>query len=378
MKKIIVILACFIVLGCGIESGEKKEEKSSDAKAEVATSREAEYDYSSVPDNAEFVFVMSHNGNLEDYKHKGGILLKSFVESNSNGRIGIKIFPNGQLGSSLSESMDGLIQESFDITNTTGGVSNYWEPISVFDLPYFITSDRLAEAVFSDVEFIKELRDGALAATKNARLMVITNSGRFRNFATTKKQLKTVDDIKGLKFRTISSQVQQKLVSVLGGSPTGIPWGETYTALSTGVVDGTKNGIVDIINAKFQESVKFVLLDGHAYMAGFWWVNNNKFQSMPDDLKEVMVDGFDALSWFIREYNKYAEASSIEQFKAAGGTLFKPSNAELARFQEQAQEVEVWFKENVSDETLAWLERYKQVIDKQKAQLATIRNLEIN
>lgn len=375
MKSIwIFFIAAFWFTGCGIE---KKDSTQTATQAETTKSSSAEIDYSSAPENAEFIFIASHDGNLDDYKHKALILLKNTVEANSNGRIGIQIYPNGQLAKALSERMDGVIQKSFDIVNTTGDVSAYWEPLSVFDLPYMIVDDRLIEEVFSAPEFVGALRQGALEATGNARLMVITNSGRWRNFATTKKQIQNVDDLQGLKIRTVASKVQQQIVSALSASPTSMAWGDLYTALSTGVVDGTKNGMVDIINAKLNESLNYIILDGHAYMAGFWWMNNEKFQSLPADLKTIVVDAFDALSWFIREYNKYAEASAFKSFQATGGQIYRPTTAQLAEFQERAQAVEQWFRENVSEETLEWLERYKQEIETQQNVLYAARKLEM-
>ena len=377
MKSInkIFLVAAILFAGCGIQ----KKESAASVQQEnpQQESGETGYDYSSTPENAEYIFIASHDGNLDDYKHKALILLKNSVEANSNGRIGIQIYPNGQLAKALSERMDGVIQKSFDIVNTTGDVSAYWEPLSVFDLPYMITDDRLIEEVFSAPEFVNELRQGALEATQNARLMVITNSGRWRNFATTQKQIQSVADLQGLKIRTVASKVQQQLVSALGASPTSMAWGDLYTALSTGVVDGTKNGMVDIVNAKLNESLRYIILDGHAYMAGFWWMNNEKFQSLPADLKKIMVDGFEALSWFIRQYNKYAEASAFNSFQATGGKIYRPTEAQLVEFQERAEAVEQWFSENVSQDTKEWLERYKQEIARQQSILDAARELEI-
>lgn len=346
------------------DNGNKKDSKSSGGAES--------YDYSSVPKNAEFVFLASHNGNLDDYKHKALILLKNYVELKSNGKIGIQIYPNGQLASNVNESMNGIIDESFDIVNTTGDVSSYWAPFSVFDLPYMLTSDRMAEMVFNDPEFIKDLREGALKKTENARLMIITNSGRWRNIATTKKQIKTPKDLAGLKIRTIASKVQQELTKALGASPTAMAWGEVYTSLATGVVDGTKNGIVDIVNAKLHESLKYIMLDGHAYMAGFWWINNKKFMSMSEDLRKVMADGFDSMNWFLRTYTKYTEAFAYQEFKAAGGTVYNPTKEDIESFKKESKKVEEWFLSNSDEEVKQWLTKYKDKIAEKEATLKNI------
>ncbi len=372
----VISVVTIFVASCGIKSTQNT--NAAETPASLTEQGAEAYDYRSVPENAQFTFILSHDGALDNYKQLAAVLLKSIVEANSNGAIGIQIYPNGQLASTVDQRMDGIVQEAVDIVNTTGDVSVYWEPISIFDLPYMLSDDRLAEAVFSDAQFIKELRDGALEATKNARLMMVANSGRWRNFATTKKQIKRVEDITGLKIRTIASKVQQTLTSALGASPTAIPWGENYVALSTGVVDGTKNGIVDIVNAKLHESVKFIVLDGHAYMAGFWWINNKKFQSLSPALQQVFVDAFEAMREFLNQYMKYSESASIEAFVKAGGTIYKPSAQELETFKGASRSVETQFMENVSEETREWLAKYKRVIAKHTKNLATIRSLETN
>ena len=105
------------------------------------------------------------------------------------------------------------------------------------------------------------------------RLMAISNTGGWRNIANTKKQIRTPNDVNGLKVRTIKADVQIELVKAMGGNPTPISWPEVYTSLATGVVDGTKNGITDIVRMKFHEHWKHITLDGHAYMGALWFLS---------------------------------------------------------------------------------------------------------
>ena len=82
----------------------------------------------------------------------------------------------------------------------------------------------------------------------------------------------------------------------MGASPTPIPWPELFTSFQTGIVEGSKNGITDIMGMKFPEAgLKYVTLDGHAYMSALWYMNNENFLAMPVDLRKVVVDGFSAL-----------------------------------------------------------------------------------
>ena len=102
-------------------------------------------------------------------------------------------------------------------------------------------------------------------------------------------------------------------MKALGASPTPIPWPELFTSFQTGVVEGSKNGITDIMGMKFPDAgLQYVTLDGHAYMGALWWMNNEKFLSMPEDMRRVVVDGFVAL---------YVRDDSIDLDEGYNGTI---------------------------------------------------------
>jgi TRAP-type C4-dicarboxylate transport system substrate-binding protein len=85
---------------------------------------------------------------------------------------------------------------------------------------------------------MEKVRAAMLEKTGTLRLMGLNNTGGWRDFFTTKKQIRSPADLKGVKLRTIESELQVEMVKLLGGSPTPIPWTELYTSLATGVVVG--------------------------------------------------------------------------------------------------------------------------------------------
>ena len=254
MKKLLWIMVLFTV-GCGLGSKNTNTTRS-------ASNTSNDLSYLEVPETAEHIIVAAHEHNVQNHNHQAMLVFKDFVENQSNGKIGVKIYPNGQLVANVNEGISALTDGTIDLFHITGSFATYWEPVSVFDLPYMFEDDRLAEAVFDNEEMISKFRQGILTKMPSVRLLGIANSSGWRNFATTKKQIKTPVDVKGLKLRTVPSKVQQELVSLLGGAPTPIPFSETYVGLSTGVVDGTKNGILDIITMKLNESVNILFSIG--------------------------------------------------------------------------------------------------------------------
>jgi TRAP-type C4-dicarboxylate transport system substrate-binding protein len=231
--------------------------------------------------------------------------------------------------------------------------------VQIFDLPYLMRDDRVAEAVLTEGPFTQLLRAKALEDSGGAiRVMTIGNTGGWRNFANTQGTIDSPDDIAGMKFRTVVADLPQELVKTLGGSPTPIPWPELFTSLQTGVVDGTKNGITDIMNMKFTDAgLKYLTLDGHAYMAAIWVMNNERFMSMPEDMRRVVVDGFAQLQQATFASPKRKSIQAYQDFTAAGGEIYVPSPDEMAAFSDAVQPVYAWFAENVDggDEVLGAL-----------------------
>jgi len=312
---------------------------------------------------ADFKLTVPHVSNLDSYNHQSLLVFKNYVESRSNGAISVDIYPSGQLCSNAKECLAGIQAGMFDYFQTTiAELANYWQPIGAFDLPYLLPNDRVAECVYDNEEFLSDIRSNVLAKAPNSRLMMVSNSGGWRNIATTKKQVKSPADLKGLKLRTVPAKIQQELVKQLGAAPTPIAWPEVYTALSTGVVDGTKNGIVDIVQNRFQESLDYIILDGHAYMGGAWVFNDMKFKSFPDELKQVVIDGINAQNQYLRSYPKHREFSAYEEFKKAGGTVYSPTAAEKAEFQTAAAPVRDYFLESSGADGKEWLQRFENEI----------------
>ena len=307
----------------------------------------------SVISAADYKIRATANSNENDEDYDGLVVFKNYVESASNGAISVELFIGTQLCSKGAECLQGIADGSIDIyISTSGGAAGIFPYVQVLDLPYLMSSDRIAEHVLSG-DFTRRMRELALADSGGKiRLMTIGNTGGWRNFANTRRPVKQPSDMRGLKIRTVVADLPQELVKALGASPTPIPWPELFTSFQTGVVEGSKNGITDIMNMKFPDAgLKYVTLDGHAYMGALWWMSNDKFLSMPKDLRRVVVDGFAALQQATFASPKRKSIKAYEDFVAGGGNLYVPTPAQKASFKEAAKPVYQWFKSNIKNGT---------------------------
>ncbi len=305
---------------------------------------------------ADFKIRATANSNENDEDYDGLVVFKNFVESASNGAISVELFIGTQLCSKGAECLQGIADGSIDIyISTSGGAAGIFPYVQVLDLPYLMSSDRIAEHVLAG-DFTRKIRELALADSNGKiRLMTIGNTGGWRNFANTRRKITQPSDMKGLKIRTVVADLPQELVRALGASPTPIPWPELFTSFQTGVVEGSKNGITDIMNMKFPDAgLKYVTLDGHAYMGALWWMSNDKFLSMPESLRRVVVDGFAALQQATFASPKRKSIKAYEDFVAGGGSLYVPTPAQKASFKKAATPVYKWFKSNVKNGTVVF------------------------
>ena len=298
---------------------------------------------------ADYTIRATANSNENDEDYDGLVVFKNYIESASNGAIEVELFIGTQLCSNGAECLQGVADGSIDVyISTSGGAAGIFPYVQVLDLPYLMADDRVAEHVLAG-DFTRTVRKMALEDSGNAiRLMTIGNTGGWRNFANTKRRVQQPKDLAGLKIRTVVADLPQELVKALGASPTPIPWPELFTSFQTGVVEGSKNGITDIMGMKFPDAgLKYVTLDGHAYMGALWWMNNEKYMGMPAELKRVVTDGFYALQQATFASPKRKSIQAYSDFVAGGGDLYVPTPQEKAQFKNAASPVYDWFKSNV-------------------------------
>jgi TRAP-type C4-dicarboxylate transport system substrate-binding protein len=299
--------------------------------------------------HTEFTIRATANSNENDEDYDGLVVFKNYVEAASNGRVAVELFIGTQLCATGAECLEGVSEGSIDVyISTSGGAAGIFPYVQVLDLPYLMSSDRVAEAVLSG-DFVRTLRDKALEDSDGTlRLMTVGNTGGWRNFANTERRVQTPADMAGLKLRTVVADLPVQLVESMGASATPIPWPELFTSLQTGVVEGTANGITDIMGMKFPDAgLQYMTLDGHSYMGALWWMSNANFLAMPEDLRRVVVDGFSALQQATFASPKRKSIEAYEAFVEGGGDIYVPSPEEKAAFAAAADPVNAWFRENV-------------------------------
>jgi tripartite ATP-independent transporter DctP family solute receptor len=310
---------------------------------------------------ADHTLRVVHLSNTNDEDYDGALVFKDYVEARSNGKIVVEVYPGAQLCGNAAECYESTQANIIQIHQMTiGGISVAFPELQVMDLPYMMDSDSVAEEVLTG-PFLNVIRQHVLKKG-GPRIMTMTNTGGWRNIANTKKQVKSPADMEGLRIRTINSPLQQTLVKNLGASPTPVAWPDVYTSLATGVIDGSKNGITDIVGMKFHEHIKYLTLDGHAYMASLWIMNEDAYQALTPEQKRIVNDGFHDLGQVCFAFPKRRAIEAYEEFKKAGGDIYVPTPEEKDAFRKAAAPLQKWYTDKYGKEGEELLYEYKAAI----------------
>lgn len=183
------------------------------------------------------------------------------VEEKTNGRIVIKMYPAGQLGGN-NENIQGLQMGAIDITRTKPGYLKDIgaEQLGVYSLPYIFRDIDHARNVLNSSIGDKILESIVTSDTKLVGLGYYANSPR--SFFT-KKPVRNLQDMSGLKLRVMTSQIYMDLINAFGASPTPIAFSELYSALQSGVVDGAEQPLKGYYNKRFYEICPYFTFDNH-------------------------------------------------------------------------------------------------------------------
>ena len=211
------------------------------------------------PTDAPRVLRLGHGLSADHPVNLAMLAMAAHVDSASGGRLQIAVYPSGQLGSER-ECLELLQIGSLALTKVSASVLEGFAPeFSVFSLPYLFR-DEAHRLAFFDSAVGREM----LASTEAFRFRGLTyyDAGA-RSYYTVEAPVRTPDDLRGLKIRVQESPTSMRKVREMGGSPTPISYGELYTALQQGVVDGAENNPPSFYLSRHYEVAKYYVLNEH-------------------------------------------------------------------------------------------------------------------
>lgn len=244
----------------------------------------------------------------------------------SDGKLRIQIYPSGQLGSE-QQCVELLQIGSLTMTKiSTAVMESFTDDYKVLGLPYLFR-DKVHAFKVLDGPIGKDL----LQSTTNKwiRGLCFYDAGS-RSFYTIKKPILTPDDLKGLKIRVMKSNTAVEMVRAMGGSPTPLSWGELYTALQSGVVDGAENNPPSFYTSHHYEICKFYSLDEHTSVPDVLIINEKIWQKLTKEEKDWLQTAANESVKLERKLWAESVNKSLEEVQKAGVKIYHPDKSLFA------------------------------------------------
>lgn len=275
-------------------------------------------------------------------------VFKPYVEEQSEGRIKVNLFPNGQLGGDR-QAIEGVQMGTIDMTIPAAAVlSGFEEKFQIFDLPFLFSSkDEVYEAL--DGELGNKLSD--LLLPLGLRNLAYGENG-FRHITNDEGPITKPSDLEGLKIRTMENPVHMETFRELGANPTPVSFGELYTALQQGTVDAQENPIPLVYTSKFYEVQDYYSLTGHVYAATVVLINEELFQSMPEDLQNIIIEGAELYRDEQRELSSQQDEEMLQELRNEGMTINELTNEEKQGFIDATKSVYEEFEDVIGSELM--------------------------
>lgn len=207
------------------------------------------------------------------------------VKDLTKGGVEIAVFPADQLGKQV-ESVEGTMMGTHDMVLTSDTVLSNWVPdMGILNLPF----------IFSSMDDARTILDGPIGAKLAAKMeshgAVVIGwwDNGMRHITNSKRPIMAPADLKGIKIRVPEGEVFVETFKALGAGPTVISFGELYSALQLGTVDGQENPPAHILTQKFYEVQKFVSRTGHIHLASPLIMNKKLLDGMPKEYREAIL-----------------------------------------------------------------------------------------
>jgi len=249
------------------------------------------------------------------------------VNEKTNGEVKVEIYANAQLGEE-TENIEQVQAGALDMSRVNSvALAQTVQELNVFTLPYIFTSQEHKYNVLDGEigqEVLSKLEDYGLVG------FGYLEAGS-RNFYTTKKPITSLADLKGQKVRVQPSEVSIKMAELLGAVPTPMNYGEVFSALQTGVIDGAENDFVSFYTSGHYEVAKHITLDGHLSPPALLIMSKTVWDRLSTVHQEAIIEAANEATEFERKAMDDFQGESRAEVEKAGVTVYE---VDVKEFQE--------------------------------------------
>jgi C4-dicarboxylate-binding protein DctP len=278
----------------------------------------------------QFTARIGHLESDQQPRHKGLVMVADLVKERTDGNVAFQLFPAGQLGQAREMNEGTQLGLMEGTVSPAAFLAGFNPAVSILDVPFLYPADR-AQA--------NELRTGAFGqavldsfAPLGLKALAIWPNGR--KSMTSNEEIAALEDFAGQSFRVMDSKVLIEQFNAVGASAVALPFGELYTALQTGVVDGQENALDTIATMKYHEVQNYLLVSEHGANEDVVMFNQAWWDGLPAEYQTVITEAFEEVRPQVEELKEAAQATALETIRASDITIHELDDAQRAAFRE--------------------------------------------
>jgi len=297
---------------------------------------------------AQYPSMVLKLGHIADPSHpyaQGAVKFSELVKQKTGGKVDIQVFASSQLGDQKT-LIEGLIYGTIDMALVgTAALTQFQPQMGIFDLPFLFDDRNHAYRALDSVG----MEIGKGLEPKGIKLLGYMENG-IRNLTNNVREVKTPDDMKGLKIRVQTSKIFIEMMKALGASPTPMSLDELYSAMQSGTVDGEENPSAHIYTQRYYEVQKYASLTEHAYAPEPMLISMAKWKSLPAEVQKAILDSAaEAIAWQ-RELSAKSDQEYWDKIIATG--KMKVTKVDRKPFQAATAKVIEMFANSVGRDNL--------------------------
>lgn len=290
------------------------------------------------------VLKVGHAATASNTGHLAMEFLGKELKEKTKGRVSLEIFPNAQLGSER-ELIESIQLGNVDMVFVSSALlGNFNKQFFALDIPF----------MFKDRAGIYRVLDGSIGQGLLDSLNKVGIQGvgywenGFRQLTNSKKVIKSPDDLKGMKMRTMENEVHIAAWKAIGSNPAPLAFGELFTALQQGTFDAQEGPINLFYDMKFQEVQKFITKTNHVYSPFVVLMNPAVYKRFSEEDKKIFATAFNNAKAYQRDLAQKADAKAEAAMPNVTITTLTPQ--EFAKFSEKMGPIYTQVKKKVGPE----------------------------
>lgn len=297
-----------------------------------------------------YTFRFSNAAPIALVETQVGVWITDRLNAETNGQIEAKYYHSRQMGDEIevfNKLQKGVLQGAV----ISAAVSaNFGPSIDIFNLPFLFPSYDAVDRFLNSKHY-----ERVLNALKKYGITGLGQTEIGNYSLASVKPLRSFDEVRksGLKFRVPKSKIMMAYTKAMGLSPTPMAFGEVYTGLSQGVVDGLESSPAILKLVKFDEVVKNLYLTKHWYGANLFWIKDDFLNQLPGKLRKQFVKIVQEELARSREVNRKLDETVLAEFSKKGITVHNLTKADQAKFIKAMQPVYEQFEDKIGKEYVA-------------------------